>query len=102
MLGQGVDTVLVKRGTSGSLQVSKDAGPLLQSIFPVEKVCPSRITALPLLPHDRILASTRYCHSGPVQSRSTVRRLWTQLERVIALLAHMLWQLWKGREHPKR
>ncbi|BDA46191.1 Ribokinase [Coccomyxa sp. Obi] len=38
MLGQGVDIVLVKRGTSGSLQVSKDAGPLTQAIFPVEKV----------------------------------------------------------------
>ena len=39
MLEQGVDTVLVKRGTSGSLQASKDAEPLIQPIFPVEKVC---------------------------------------------------------------
>ncbi|KAK9906897.1 hypothetical protein WJX75_009892 [Coccomyxa subellipsoidea] len=38
MLEQGVDTVLVKRGTSGSLQICKADGSLTQPIFPVDKV----------------------------------------------------------------
>lgn len=60
MLGQGPDTVLVKRGTSGSLQVTNDAGPLIQAMFPVEKV---RRLQYYLLPHDQIVTSTRCCQS---------------------------------------
>jgi fructose-1-phosphate kinase PfkB-like protein len=40
MLEQGVDDVLVKRGTSGSMLVSSSGETLMQPIFPVEKVVP--------------------------------------------------------------
>lgn len=56
MLEQGVDTVLVKRGTSGSVQISKADGPLTQPIFPVDKVqhcpCPVHSLAASCIPLD--------------------------------------------------
>ena len=38
ILSQGVDSVLVKRGTNGSLLLDNTGDVILQSIFKVEKV----------------------------------------------------------------
>ena len=39
ILSQGVHSVLVKRGTNGSLLIDRDGDVNLQPIFEVEKVC---------------------------------------------------------------